>query len=177
MKNVVFTCLTLLVLGSNACTLKDRDGNNAPRLKCYFFFIPDCPASINNIGKLNLLNNKYHKDVEFIGILSEPNFKVSQLDSVNKSYSINFKVIIDDSLKIAEQHGASITPEFFLYNEELKLIYTGAMDDYYYTVGKHRNKTTENYLEDAIKSAKKKDEVQTKSTLAYGCRINLDYFN
>ena len=179
MKNILFASLILLVSGiyAHAQELKHPDEDDETKLTCYFFFIPDCPASINNIGKLNQLNKIYGDDVEFIGVLSEPNFNASLLDSITGVYSINFKVIIDDSLIIANQYGATITPEFFLYNEKLELIYTGSMDDYYYAVGRHRNKSKHNYLEDAIKSGKMKSLVKTKSTTAYGCRINLDYFN
>ena len=46
-----------------------------------------------------------------------------------KEKGFNFPYLYDASQKIAKDLGATATPEFFVFNKERRLIYTGAMDD------------------------------------------------
>lgn len=145
-------------------------------MKCYFFFIPDCPASENNLPKVTLLNDKFKDEVEFIGVLSSPEFDENVFDSTIRALNLDFEIVLDDSLKIAEKHGASVTPECFLYDADGNLIYSGAFDDYYKRVGVHNFRVKTPYLENAILDVIAGRKILQAKTKAVGCRISIDYF-
>ena len=47
--------------------------------------------------------------------------------AVNKNFS--FPYLYDETQEIAKSFDAACTPDFFLYNDEKKLVYRGQMDD------------------------------------------------
>jgi hypothetical protein len=44
-------------------------------------------------------------------------------------YKFSFPYLFDETQKIAEAYGASCTPDFFLFDKNLELIYRGQLDD------------------------------------------------
>lgn len=46
-----------------------------------------------------------------------------------KSSNYNFYYALDEQAKLAEAFGATRTPDIFLFNSEMELVYTGAIDD------------------------------------------------
>ena len=83
-----------------------------------------------------------------------------------KEKGFNFPYLYDGSQKIARELGASATPEFFVFNKERRLVYTGAMDD-----NMNAGKVTKHYLEDAVDAALKGETPKTATTPAVGCGI------
>ena len=60
-----------------------------------------------------------------------------------KQYS--FPYLFDETQKIARDYGALFTPEFFVLDQNRRVIYMGAMDD-----NADASKATQNYLEQAV---------------------------
>ena len=83
-----------------------------------------------------------------------------------KDKGFNFAYAIDPSQKIARQLGATRTPEFFVFNKERKLVYTGALDD----DAKPEN-VTKKYVEDAVKAALKGETPTVQTSVPRGCGI------
>ena len=168
-----------IVLGcNNAIKGNTQKDNVDSSLHCYFFFIADCPASKNNIPKIQQIKDAYSKyGVEMIGIVSDPVLDNEELETTLKEYNTDFKIIIDDSLKIAKQHYATVTPQVLLYDAADNLLYSGAVDNYYYELGRHRKIITEKYLENAIVNTLENKPITTKETKPIGCRINLNFFD
>lgn len=83
-----------------------------------------------------------------------------------KEKGFNFHYLYDGSQKIAKDLGATRTPEFFVFNKDRRLVYTGAMDD-----NMRAEKVTKHYLEDAVKAALKGETPKTETTPAVGCGI------
>ncbi|MFL5331332.1 MAG: thioredoxin family protein [Gemmataceae bacterium] len=86
-----------------------------------------------------------------------------------KEKSFNFEYLFDPSQKIAVDLGATATPEFFVFDKNRKLVYTGAMDD-----NKDYAKATKHYVEDAVKAALKGEKPETTKTAPVGCRIQFN---
>lgn len=96
--------------------------------------------------------------------------KLDKMKERAKAKSFNFPYAYDPSQKIARDLGAEKTPEFFVFNKERRLVYTGAMDD-----GNMKGeKVTKKYLEDAVVSALKGETPKLQETKATGCGIQFD---
>ena len=79
----------------------------------------------------------------------------------------NFPYLIDKNSKIANAFGAKTTPHVFLFNNEKKLAYKGAIDDNYRSI----NDVTKTYLLDALEEVSKQTSVSLSETKAIGCSI------
>ncbi|MCS7015918.1 MAG: thioredoxin family protein [Gemmatales bacterium] len=84
-----------------------------------------------------------------------------------KERGFNFPYLYDPSQKIARDLGASVTPEFFVFNKARKLVYMGALDD-------NMNNPKVNYLEAAVEAILKGSEPAVKETKARGCTVKYD---
>src|SRR5947209_2477438 len=65
-----------------------------------------------------------------------------------KDKGMPYPYAYDPSQKIARELGASRTPEFFVFDKNRKLVYTGALDD-----DMKAAKATKHYLADAVEAA------------------------
>jgi peroxiredoxin len=75
--------------------------------------------------------------------------------------------LYDPSQKLARDLGASITPEFFVYNKDRKLVYTGAMDD-------RQQNPRVHYLEQAVEAVLKGEMPKTQETRPRGCSVQYE---
>lgn len=144
-------------------------------MTCVYFFIPDCPACRACLTPIMNLKNTYQKNgLTVIGILSDPLPNDSTLQSVLEENRVDFEIRIDTSLELAGLYQASTTPQFFLLDSIGNTIYSGLIDNYYYSFGKHRVSPTENYLEDAILAHLEGETPSITKTEPIGCKINFD---
>jgi peroxiredoxin len=134
-----------------------------------------CPYAVGVEDRLIDFNKKFcGKDakVGFVAI-NVNNSEADKLDKMKeraKTKGFNFAYAYDPSQKIAKELGAEKTPEFFVFNKERRLVYTGAMDD-----GNMKGeKVTKKYLEDAVTAALKGETPATQETKAVGCGIQFE---
>jgi peroxiredoxin len=85
-----------------------------------------------------------------------------------KQAGFNFPYLYDESQAIAKSLGATVTPHFFVFDKNRKLVYKGAMDD-------NNNPTAvkTNFLNDAVNATTEGKTVPT-STKARGCGVQYD---
>ena len=83
-----------------------------------------------------------------------------------KEKGFNFTYLYDESQKIGRALGATVTPEFYVFNKERKLVYTGSMDD-----SQNTSKVKTNYLEPAVDAALKGQTPTVAETRAFGCGV------
>jgi len=86
-----------------------------------------------------------------------------------KEKGFTFPYAYDPSQKIARELGASKTPEFFVFDKERKLVYTGALDD-----SMKDEKVTRHYLADAVEAALKGETPKQTTSPAVGCNIQYE---
>jgi peroxiredoxin len=77
-----------------------------------------------------------------------------------------FPYLFDETQKVARDYGALFTPEFFVLDQNRRVVYMGAMDD-----NADVSKVTQNYLDQAVAAALAGKQPETAETLATGCRI------
>lgn len=90
-----------------------------------------------------------------------------KMQSQSKEQSYTMPMMIDNGSELADAFGAKTTPHVFLFDGNMKLIYTGAIDDNV----KSAKDVKETYLKDALNAHKAGKEIKTKSTRAVGCSI------
>lgn len=112
----------------------------------------------NNIGVILLNSNEAQRD----GADS-----YTAMREYAKGQDYTFYYAVDTDHTIADAFGANRTPECFLFNNDLKLTYHGAIDDNPSDAGN----VTRNHLKEAINEMIAGKEVTTKETRSLGCAI------
>lgn len=79
----------------------------------------------------------------------------------------NFPYLRDDSQDVPRAYGAERTPEVFLFDSELRLVYHGAIDDNY----EEPDEVGSNYLRDAIEAVLEGKAPEIQETAPVGCTI------
>jgi peroxiredoxin len=132
-----------------------------------------CPVAIAYQDRLIDLAKTYGPDSK-VGIvaINVNNAEEDKLDKMKeraKEKGFRFPYAYDPSQKIARDLGASVTPEFFVFNKERKLVYSGAMDD-----SMNADKVTKHYVTDAVDAALKGEAPAVSTSKARGCGIMYD---
>ncbi len=79
----------------------------------------------------------------------------------------DFPYALDKNHVIADAFGATQTPYVYLFNGEMELVYSGAIDDNMNNASAVKN----NYLKDAIDQMLKGEKVSNAKTKSMGCTI------
>lgn len=155
---------------------KEISGTPTKKLQVYFFLDPACPISQQYTVEIKRLNTLYQKeDIEMSLIFpfsGQKNFKKSTKEFII-TYQLKIPSKIDKNLEITNKLQATVTPEAFLIENETQILYHGAIDDWYYALGKNRKEATAHYLEDAIKAAIQNKPILKTYEKAVGCLIEL----
>ena len=135
-----------------------------------------CPYAVKYDERINDLNIKY-EPLGFPVIAIMPNdpiiqpgdsFEQMKIAAKNKGYT--FPYLIDEEQKIYPQYGANKTPHTFLLHKTNKgneVVYIGSIDDNY----KDSNLVKIKYVENAINSLIREEQIKVKETRAIGCTI------
>ncbi len=162
--------LGLLILSGNTFATDSK----REKIKVILFLDPECPIS-----------NAYMKEIKSIyadylakGVAVEAVFPMSTVTDQNikvflRKYSASFPGYTDANLQKAKRYQATVMPEAVLVNSAGIVVYKGAIDNWYYGLGKSRAKATEYYLRNAIDATLEGNQVLKSKTEAYGCLINM----
>ena len=134
----------------------------------------DCPISQKYIHTLKAFHSAYKDKVTLIGIIPF-NFDSDEIESFRKDFDIPFPLQHDSDNTIIEALEITVTPEVVMTDHEGYLIYRGAIDNWFYELGKSRWKPTAFYLEDALQAVMNGKKVVIDSTQAIGCMIEKKY--
>lgn len=146
------------------------------KYKVIFFLAPDCPISQQYTRTINQFFLKYEKVCSIVTFMgNDQNYKTKRAQNkfVNK-YKFLPQIQTDLNHQIAKSLGATITPEVFILNEQNTILYHGAIDNWFYELGKTRPQITEYYLEDAMQGILQNKAVKLRETKAIGCFIEYD---
>jgi thiol-disulfide isomerase/thioredoxin len=144
--------------------------DNNPTHFVLVFLGTDCPISQKYMHTLRSLHETHASGIRFIGIIPE-NFSEEKIITFKDTYSVPFQLVRDLENQFAITLDASVTPEAFLLNKNGDLLYEGAIDNWFFALGRNRLKASEHYLEDAIKSVTSGTKIDTPQTKAVGCFI------
>lgn len=162
---------SLLDAGSRRpASLKKSAASGQPTL--FIFLSPECPLCQNYTKNLNQLYQQYAGKIRIYGIIPGKTYKPADVSAFAEKYKIPFPLWIDQSLHLSHYLQASATPEVILLDPQYQLVYKGAIDNWYKSLGKSRIRITENYLQDAIDHTLRQSSPVIKRTTPVGCLLN-----
>ena len=171
----------VLSIGDGAPAWKDLPGTDGKKhsLSDYkdrdvvvmVFTSATCPTAVDYEDRINELAKRYGGEKGKVAVIAVcvNRVKGDKLDDLTqraKQREFAFDYIYDESQKIARDYGAIFTPEFYVLNQERKLIYMGAMDDV-----TDAAKVKRKFVEEAIAASLKKEMPEVKETPSRGCRV------
>lgn len=141
---MVRTASTMLPLGTEApnFSLPDFDGKMVSRDDfrdrrgiLVVFMCNHCPYVKHVAPELARLANDYlAKGVAVVGISSNdaeayPDDAPDKMKQEAATQGYRFPYLYDESQQVAQAYNAACTPDFFLFDSALKLVYRGQLDD------------------------------------------------
>ena len=138
------------------------------------FICNHCPFVIHINDTLVTIANEYQaREINFIAISSndvinypEDSPELMKLNA--QEHNFIFPYLYDESQEIAKKYDAACTPDFYLYNNELRLVYRGQLDDSRPGNGIECNGDDLDYAINCLLSNNENDKVQKPSI---GCNI------
>ncbi|MCP9751188.1 thioredoxin family protein [Ferruginibacter sp. HRS2-29] len=96
---------------------------------------------------------------------SDDSFDAMKAYAKEQGYAWNY--VVDKNSELADAFGANRTPECYLFDKNLKLVYHGAIDDN----PSDENAVSAQYLRTAIKAVAHNEEIAVKESKSVGCTI------
>ena len=179
---VLICALLAFPLPSNAQSdalsfhLDDLDGNSISlemnpnsHLTVVCFIGTECPLAKLYSSRLDKLAKKF-TSVDFIAVSSNQQDSVADLKGFRERFEVSIPIVKDADNVVADQFGAERTPEVFLVNENLKILYRGRIDDQYQP-GIAKVKPTRDDLMLAISERLSNNQISVPQTTVDGCLI------
>ncbi len=182
------TASTMIPLGSKAPDFKLRDvisGNlfslndlRGPKGTLLMFICNHCPFVKHVNEEIVRLAGDYRVlGFGFAAIMSNDveNYPADHPDNMQETarkHQYSFPYLYDESQEVARAYKAACTPDFYLFDEELKLIYRGQLDDSRPGNGIPINGRDLREAMDAVLNNRKVSEQQKPSI---GCNIKWKY--
>ncbi len=133
------------------------------------FLSPDCPISQKYIITLNELV-KINPSINIFGIFTKWD-KLKSIRAFKNKFKPTFNLYSDTKGELVKTVKAETTPEVFFYDANDSLLYAGAIDNWYISLGENRQAATEFYLAAAINSFKLNEKIKIPFTKSIGCII------
>ena len=99
------------------------------------FICNHCPFVVHVNDELVKLANEYkEKGIAFIAIsandvVKHPDDGPDKMKAIAENLNYPFPYCYDETQEVAKAFGAACTPDFFIYDKDLKLVYRGQLDD------------------------------------------------
>jgi len=133
-----------------------------------------CPFAIAYEDRLIALANEFQaQGIKFVAVSSndpqiQPKDGFAEMQQRAKEKSLPYPYLINEDGSIAKAYGAARTPETFLLDKDMKVVYTGRIDDNT-EVKDVKVHDLHNALTKLVQG--KPEEIDPKSTAAFGCTI------
>ena len=138
------------------------------------FMCNHCPFVKPKMKYLKELFDRHEKNgLAMVGINSNDTEAYSEDDfghmkQTAEEQSFNFPYLLDQTQNAARSYGAACTPDPFLFDSEMKLVYHGRIDDCH---KEPHGKAKTNELEEAVKQVLAGKNVTVKEEPSYGCNV------
>ena len=136
----------------------------------YVFLACECPISQKYVPILNSIYSTYKDTPGFNWTFVIPGrIKKSEVQTFIKEFDVQFPLEVDARTNTVKKLHASTTPQVIIVKDSI--VYTGAIDNWFYELGKYRREATENYLIDALEAIRQGRGPTVSETEAVGCPI------
>jgi thiol-disulfide isomerase/thioredoxin len=131
------------------------------------FIATQCPVSNSYNDRMNSLYKDYSdKQVSFVAINSNKAESIEDIKSHAKEKGFKFPVLKDWNNVVANKLGATVTPEIYVLNPGLEILYHGRIDN-----SSKVDKVTSNDLRNVLDEILNSKPIAVRSTKAFGCTI------
>ncbi|TWT49834.1 Thiol-disulfide oxidoreductase ResA [Thalassoglobus neptunius] len=159
-------------------SLKDHRGKNYSlddfndsKLVLVAFLGTECPLAKLYVHRLNQLKEEFREsDLSIIAVNSNVQDSLSDLSNSIRDQGITFPVLKDATNEVADEFGATRTPEVFVLDQNRIVRYFGRVDDQY-VVGITRSAPSREDAKIAIQELLAGEAVSVPETQALGCII------
>jgi peroxiredoxin len=135
------------------------------------FLGTECPLAKLYGPRLASISKKYAgKGVAILGVNSNRHDSITEISAYARIHKIDFPILKDLDNRIADQVGATRTPEIVVLDQNRRVRYHGRVDDQY-GVGYIRDEPQKPFVTDAIDDLLASRDVKTPSTEVVGCFI------
>ena len=144
------------------------------------FYTTDCPICRKYVPILRGVSDSF-PDVKFILVFIKWDSLQATRDfarsitwdrrASSTNASNDFGYVWDYKNKLIKKLKATTTPEAFLFNSKGQLQYRGAIDNWFFALGRYRPQATEFYLKNAITQYLKNEKITLSKTNPVGCLI------
>ena len=136
------------------------------------FFDPECPICQKYTKNLTEMDKKYSKEgIELYVIYPFKVLEAKSLAEFREEFKFDLPIIYDSKRKLLKKLKANYSPEVFLLDNKRKTLYHGALDNWFYGLGRNRAVPTEFYLLDAINAFKNNQVIKVKYVEPVGCML------
>ena len=139
------------------------------KLTVFCFLGTECPLAKLYAGRLQKLAAEF-KSVRFIGINSNVQDSLADIQRYADATGIKFEMAKDDRNVIADKLAVTRTPEVIVCDDQRNIIYRGRVDDQYLP-GVSRNAATREDLRIAITQALAGRKINVSRTAPEGCLL------
>lgn len=140
----------LVMFSCNTCPYVIKNQERTTAIAAY--------ADKNNIGVIILNSNEAQRD-------DADSYEAMKAYAKEQGYRWHY--VVDKNSEVADAFGANRTPECYLFNKELKLVYHGAIDDSPSDAGS----VSRQHLKAAVDELAAGKEVSIKESRSVGCTI------
>lgn len=155
---------TLADTSGTTHSLASLKGQNGTVL---IFVSTQCPVSNAYNERMEKLAQDYKaRGVNVIGINANSTESAADIKAHAAQHNLTFTILKDTGNKVADQLGATNTPEVFLLDAGGKLVYRGRIDN-----SKNDQNISANDLRDAIDATLNGKPVANSFVRAFGCSI------
>ncbi|MCS6982470.1 MAG: redoxin domain-containing protein [Flavobacteriales bacterium] len=138
------------------------------------FFSSECPICKKSATAFAELISKYSDKVDF-WIIFPGDFETKRsVEKFCKNYKLKIQkvtTVLDKDHQWVKKYNALITPEYFLIDQRGYIVYSGALDDRFVSVGIQKRKAEKFYLKESLEAALNNQPPPIKRTEPIGCYI------
>jgi peroxiredoxin len=133
-----------------------------------------CPVAVAYEDRMIAFAKKYAgpgSKVAFVAV-NVNNLDADKLDKMKiraQEKGFTYAYLYDASQKLGRSLNARVTPEFYVFGKDRKLVYWGSMDN-----NMNAAKASQNYLEPAVQAALQGQTPTVAQTKAFGCSVKYD---
>lgn len=151
-------------------TVHELGQNDKGLVRVFVFLSTECPVSNSYLQPLSKLHQTIDTEkVQLFGVVTDATVKRAEAAQHFEEFKLAIPVLFDPSGHLATELKPTHVPEAFVLNASDSLVYHGAIDDAWGSVGRRRSKPSKHYLADAISAILRGSPIATAKTKPVGC--------
>ncbi len=158
-----------LALDGSYYTLSQNDKQVS---RAFIFLSTTCPIAKSYIPELNRITKGLPTGTELFGIISETGTTRQEAVKHFADYEAAFPILFDASHLLSSTLRPTHVPEAFVLDAAGEVVYRGAIDNGYESIGRRRVNVENHYLEEAIAAAATGRKPLVSQTKPVGCVLS-----